>query len=204
MKILKTLADFTIQNCIAEIIEVEGGYVNNADDRGGETKYGITKETANRYKHLWAKREFSGDMKTLSKALAYDIYMEGYWLKNHCSQLFRIHPLLAYHIFDMAVNSGNRGNIQLQELLNVLNYKQKYYSDIIVDGSIGNATIDALKAYKEKRGNRGIEILLYSLLSMQASFYINISKRREANETFTYGWLRRAIDKIETYRDLLR
>lgn len=204
MKLLKTLSDFTVQNCIREVIEVEGGYVNNQDDRGGETNYGITKETAIRFKHLWQRHQFNGNMRSLTKGLAYDIYLEGYWNKNYCSDLMVIHPLLAYHVFDMAVNSGNRGNIQLQELLNVLNRKGEDYPDMKVDGSLGPTTLRALQSFHAKRGRKGIENLIISLVGMQMAFYINISKNREANETFTYGWLNRSVEKLDAYYDILR
>ena len=95
----RSLADFTDTNIIASIIEVEGGYVNNKDDRGGETNFGITKDTAR-------ANGYMGDMRSMTKKDAYDIYYKAYWQKNKCPELAEIHPLLAFHVFDLAVNGG--------------------------------------------------------------------------------------------------
>jgi len=40
------MKDARITPLIDRIIEVEGGYVNNPNDKGGPTKYGITEATA--------------------------------------------------------------------------------------------------------------------------------------------------------------
>ena len=49
------------------ILLVEGGYSNDKNDKGGETKYGITKEIAREY-------GYTGNMRDLTKATAQKIY----------------------------------------------------------------------------------------------------------------------------------
>ena len=79
-----------------EIIEVvlhhEGGYVNDPDDPGGETNFGI------------AKRSHPDvDIANLTKDGAKEIYKEHYWDKNKVESL----PEDLRHIyFDMCVNQG--------------------------------------------------------------------------------------------------
>ena len=50
-----------------EIIGIEGGYVNNSNDKGGETKFGISKKA---YPHL--------DIKKLTLKDAENIYYNDY------------------------------------------------------------------------------------------------------------------------------
>lgn len=76
------------------IIKIEGGYVNDPDDPGGETKYGIS------------KRAFpTEDIRNLTEERARFLYAEGYWTPG-CSALDKISPALAVAYFDMVVNSG--------------------------------------------------------------------------------------------------
>ena len=74
------------------IMKMEGGYVNDPHDPGGETKYGISKRS---YPHL--------DIKNLGIMQAYAIYREDYWDAADCDNK----PLdVRLAIFDCAVNQG--------------------------------------------------------------------------------------------------
>lgn len=74
------------------IIGHEGGYVNDPNDPGGETNWGISKRS---YPAL--------DIKNLTRAKAQDIYYQDFWLNVNGDQL---HDGVAYQLFDFAVNSG--------------------------------------------------------------------------------------------------
>lgn len=202
-RIINTFADVTVSNIIAEIIEVEGGYVNHKNDRGGETKYGITKGVAYDHRHLWSKYQFNGDMRELPKALAYDIYFNQYWKKTWCDALYAIHPLLAYHMFDLAVNGGVGTAIRhLQRQLNLLNRGGNDYAELTVDGSIGNKTIQAVQQYA-KRNPAAMDNFVLLLVMQQGEFYLRISESRPANESFTNGWMNRAANKMKLFCRLL-
>lgn len=70
----------------------EGGYVNNPNDPGGETKYGIS------------KRAFPGeDIPNLTLDRAKQIYCDKYWGPAGCDG---VPSEVAYELFDMAVNMG--------------------------------------------------------------------------------------------------
>ena len=56
-----------LQVVLDDLIEREGGYVNDPDDPGGETKFGISKRA---YPHL--------DIKNLTEEHAADIYYNDY------------------------------------------------------------------------------------------------------------------------------
>jgi lysozyme family protein len=70
----------------------EGGYVNDPQDPGGETRWGISKRS---YPNL--------DIANLTKEQAGEIYRRDFWDKCHADNL---PPALAFQVFDMAVNSG--------------------------------------------------------------------------------------------------
>jgi len=74
------------------LIGHEGGYVNDPNDPGGETKYGISKRS---YSDL--------DIKNLTLSQAEDIYETDYWIPTGCPDL---PPRLALVLFDAAVNNG--------------------------------------------------------------------------------------------------
>ena len=78
---------------MAIILRHEGGYVNDPDDPGGETKYGIS------------KRSYPGiDIKNLTRAEAIEIYKRDYYLKMGIDKIEN--PNLAVQIMDFGVNAG--------------------------------------------------------------------------------------------------
>ena len=78
---------------IAKILLHEGGYVNDPDDAGGETKYGITKA---RYPNL--------DIKNLTPMQAIAIYKKDFYIPMKIEEIDDIN--LAMQYFDMGVNAG--------------------------------------------------------------------------------------------------
>lgn len=155
------------------VIGHEGGYVNNPNDRGGETKYGITKKY---YPNL--------DIKNLTLDDAKKIYKENYWDKLKLDQINDERVQL--ELFDTAVNQGTGvAGKYLQEGLNLLNRNQKDYKNINVDGAVGPGTIAAFNSCK-RRDN------LYKILNcLQAERYMDICRRDEGQEEFMNGWLNR-------------
>lgn len=175
-----------IQEIIDEIINKEGGFVDHPDDRGGPTNFGITFATYKRYK-TDATIE---DLKNLPRKDAYAIYENQYYKRTNINQLFSISELISSEVLDTAINMGPQVAISfLQTSLNAFNNKQQFYSDITVDGIIGKATLNALTAYKQRRGTLGEIVLLKALNCLQGARYIELSQTREANESFIFGWL---------------
>ena len=78
---------------IGVILKNEGGYVNDPDDSGGETKYGITKA---RYPNL--------DIKNLTIAEAKELYRKDFYIPMEIEKIKELN--LALHFFDMGVNAG--------------------------------------------------------------------------------------------------
>jgi lysozyme family protein len=104
----------------ALLIPREGGYVNNPNDPGGETKFGISKRA---YPHL--------DIANLTLEQAKAIYLSDYWNKALCPSF---PDPLRFQLFDTAVNSGARqAVVLLQRALKVAD-----------DGIAGPKTMEAV------------------------------------------------------------
>jgi lysozyme family protein len=172
----------------------EKGYANLLNDSGGETMWGITTATALANKDIWEKYGFTGDMKSMPLAMAYEIYARDYWGEMYLDPILDISPELAEELFDTGVNCGpTKPQEWLQRCLNVLNGKGIYYTDILVDGDIGPATVAALNGFYAKRGSEGIMVIFTMLNSFQSVHYIEIAEGKESQEDFQYGWQRSRV-----------
>lgn len=169
----------------------EGGYVNDPKDPGGETNWGITKNTA-------LANGYNGSMKTMTKDQARDIYREMYWKKPNFDMVADVSWKIAVLLFDQGVNMGPATAAKtLQRTLNALNREGKDYPDLLVDGIIGRKTVDALKAFLNKRKDDGEKILCMTLLSVRMERYIEIVEARKTSEAFLYGWAKRVLDYMK-------
>lgn len=83
--------------------EIEGGYVNDPHDPGGETKCGISKRA---YPDL--------DIANLTDDAIAAIYYRDYWCKAHCDD---ISENIRLPMFDCAVNQGVGTAIHLLQRL---------------------------------------------------------------------------------------
>ena len=175
------------EEVINEIIRVEGGYVDDPDDSGGETNFGITIGVARKYGYY-------GPMKDLSRDLAFQIYADKYWNPLNLDAIEELSPSIAKELADTGVNMGiGRAADFLQQSLNALNNGGSLYPDIAEDMDIGPATMGALKAYLKKRGTDG-ELVLHRMLNcLQGAFYVSLSRRRQKDEKFVYGWFKHRV-----------
>ncbi|EHJ6098195.1 hypothetical protein KBS13_005008, partial [Escherichia coli] len=81
----------------------------------------------------------------------------------------------------------------LQRWLNVFNQKGMLYPDMDADGCIGPRTINALRVFLEKRGKDGELVMLTALNCTQGERYLALAEKREANESFVYGWMKARV-----------
>jgi len=175
------------EKIINEIIRIEGGYVNNPSDSGGATRYGITEAVAR-------ENGYTGDMRELPKEIAFKIYEDKYWEPLYLSAIEMMSSGIAEELADTGVNMGvERAAKFLQRSLNVLNNKGKIYPDLTVDSQLGVKTLRALGDYLAYRGTEGEHVLLKMLNSLQGSFYVVLSERREKDEAFVFGWFKHRI-----------
>lgn len=172
---------------INKILKVEGGYVNDPSDSGGETNHGITERVARRY-------GYKGRMINMPAITARHIYEQMYWYSLNLDKVEQFSENIALELGDTGVNQGvGRAAEFLQRSLNVLNNRQQHYNDIAVDGDIGPNTLKALASYFRLRGSEG-EVVLYNMLNcLQGAFYVELAERREKDEKFIYGWFTHRI-----------
>ncbi len=151
----------TFDQCFAKLIDHEGGYVNNPRDPGGETKYGISKRA---YPAL--------DIADLTLDDAKGIYKRDYWERAQCD---RLHPDLAFQVFDGAVNSGIGNSIRwLQEA-----------AGVAVDGVVGPLTV-------RKVGDMDASVVVARYNGVRLKFMASLSTW----DTFGRGWAKRIASNL--------
>jgi lysozyme family protein len=182
-----------VRSYIDSTITHEGvGYTNIAEDNGGETKYGVTKKATLKYKDYFHLYGWDGGMKTLTLAFAQDLYAYEYYMVPKFNLIAELSQMIAGELFDTGCNTGaSHPSKWLQEELNLCNRREKDYNDIVADGIIGSATIKALQAFLEKRGDSGEKMLYNNLNCCQQHHYRECALNEGANdkdELFYVGW----------------
>lgn len=108
------------------LIGVEAGYVNNPNDPGGATRWGVTERVARAY-------GYTGDMFDYPLEEAKKVYKASYW---NMTRIDDLPEPVRYDVFDAAVNSGIQQAVKwLQAALGVT-----------VDGRVGVETVTAAHA----------------------------------------------------------
>ena len=174
------------------VLGFEGGYVNDSDDRGGETNYGITASTLNSAKNKgWVP--FNITIKDIKLEYAKTIYKKGYWDAVQADSL--PHPLDLI-MFDSAVNHGPGAAVKLlQKSLNAL----LRYTELKIDGIIGPLTLRAVNDYVGLGSTPGtppdsnIRYLCIDVLLNRVELYLSIVLNNKSQDKFLKGWLNRVF-----------
>jgi len=177
----------SVKDIIDNILKLEGGYVYDEKDSGGETNFGITISVAR-------QNGYTGPMKEMPRAVAYDIYYKQYVKGPGFDKVMVLSEAIAEELIDTGVNMGVSVSSKfLQRCLNVLNNEGSFYSDLVVDGKLGINSISALNTYLTRRGDEGEKVLLRALNCLQGVFYIELAERRQKDKRFVYGWLKNRV-----------
>lgn len=174
------------------VLYVEGEYSNDKNDSGGETRYGIIKEEARR----WG---YTGDMRKFPKEKAIEIYKKDYIEKFKIDKIDHLGKKLA--LFDVCVNSGNRGVKLAQRVVNKVYIHRKdlpknlaEMKDILPlaeDGQMGPKTINAINAIP-------FFIFYTDFIVAHEDMYHDLMKANPKNYDFEEGWENR-IHKENQY-----
>lgn len=177
----------TVDEITAEIVKREGGYVNDPDDPGGPTKYGVTIHTLRR---LRGDQITAADVRALTVQEAVDIYKVHYFEKPRIDELPG--PLQAT-VYDMQVNAGANAIRILQRLL------PEFGETVSVDGGLGPQSIGAAQRAFAKAGS----FLVDAYGIARRNYYFAIADRRPASRKYARtraggkgGWIKRAEEFI--------
>ncbi|MDX8353388.1 holin-associated N-acetylmuramidase [Cognatiyoonia sp. IB215182] len=182
----------SVTEIATEIVAREGGYVNDPDDPGGATKYGVTIHTMRR---LGLDLDQDGridtdDVKMLTRAHAVSIFVEHYFRKPRIDQLPEV---LHATVFDMYVNAGANAVKILQRLLGDMRIS------VAVDGVIGPQTIRATKEALAAAPKHFVDA--YGIA--RRNYYYDLADRRVNSRKYARrrdggkgGWIKRAEEFI--------
>ncbi len=155
---------------IAFSLRWEGGYVNDPDDPGGETKHGISKRA---HPDL--------DIKALTLADATRIYQADYW--EETGALLATGGPLAAALFDFGIHSGSsRAISELQRLVGAT-----------PDGRLGPLTRRAIDV-------KAFQLLAVALVDRRRKYLEDLVANRPRLAKFAHGWSDRLHDLVRRIR----
>ncbi len=182
----------TVRQIAENIVAREGGYVNDPDDPGGATKFGVTIHTMRRLglDLTGDDRVDARDVKRLTRDQAVDIFEQHYFFKPNLDGL---PEALQATVFDMHVNAGANAIKILQRLLTDMGYK------VSVDGVIGPQTLAAVS----DAANPDAVALRDSYGVARRNYYFRLADQRVRSRKYARsrsggkgGWIKRAEEFI--------
>ena len=182
----------SVRSIAEDIVAREGGFVNDPDDPGGATNYGVTIHTMRR---LGLDLDRNGkvdarDVKRLSRTQAVEIFLKHYF---EVPGIGRLPENLQASVFDMYVNAGGNAVTILQRLLGEMGYA------VNVDGAIGPQTAKAARSAAEDAPDHLPDA--YGIA--RRNYYFRLADQRPASRKYARtkaggkgGWIKRAEEFI--------
>jgi lysozyme family protein len=181
-----------VRRMAEEIVAREGGYVNDLDDPGGATKYGVTIHTMRRLGlDLDGDASITAeDVRRLSRDKAVEIFLQHYF---HGPGIGLLPEPLHETVFDMYVNAGANAVKILQRLLNDMG------EALAVDGALGPLTAAAAHRAMAAAPNHLVDA--YGIA--RRNYYFALADRRPESRKYARtkagakgGWIKRAEEFI--------
>ena len=178
----------TIDEMIDHLLSLEGGYVNDPDDPGGPTKYGVTIGTLQSWR---GQSVTAADVQALTIDEARRIYKQRYFDRPRIDELpANLQPT----VFDMYVNAGGNAIKILQRVL------RQFGESVSVDGALGPLSIGAAQKVDAAAGN----YLVNAYGIARRDYYYSLADRRPSSRKYARrrdggkgGWITRAEEFIE-------
>jgi len=187
----------SVREIASEIVAREGGYVNDPDDPGGATKYGVTIHTM---RGLGLDIDRDGDVdaqdvKLLTIRQATDIFVKHYFERPRISLL----PTeLQASVFDMYVNAGGNAVKILQRLIG------DFGERVTIDGALGPKTAAAVARAMQRAPDFFVDA--YGIA--RRNYYYALADRRPSSRKYATrrnggkgGWIIRAEEFISAKYD---
>lgn len=178
----------TFETAIPIILRHEGGYVNNPNDPGGVTDYGISLRFLAQHPDV-GDFDHDGDVdaediKALTADKASVIYKTFWWDEYKYGMV--IDQQLATKIFDLSVNMGaKRSHMLIQTSMNTA-----FGLKLTVDGLLGPATISTINSI-DGDTNTG---LMDAYCDATWAYYQSLIVKNPKLQVFAKGWKNRAYD----------
>ncbi|MDA5555982.1 holin-associated N-acetylmuramidase [Shimia sp. MMG029] len=181
-----------VQQIAREIVAREGGFVDDPDDPGGATNFGVTIYTARR---LGLDKDGDGDVDVadicaLTREDAERVFLKHYYEAPGINGLPEV---LQASVFDMYVNAGGNAVKILQRLLVQMGQQ------VTVDGQIGPQTIAACEAAAALAPHH----LADAYGVARRNYYFRLADLRTKSRKYARtraghkgGWIRRAEEFI--------
>lgn len=182
----------SVQEIAESIVHREGGYVNDPDDPGGATNFGVTIHTMRR---LGLDLDRDGDVdardvRALTRGQAVDIFIQHYFEKPRINLL---PDAIQASVFDMYVNAGGNAVKILQRVV------RDFGETVAVDGALGPVTAAAVSRIYAKAGHSLVDG--YGIA--RRNYYFRLADRRRASRKYARtraggkgGWITRAEEFI--------
>ena len=182
----------SVRELASEIVAREGGFVEDPDDPGGATKYGVTIHTLRRLglDVTGDGRVDGADVRRLTQAQAVEIYIDHFFRRPGIGALPEV---LQPSVFDMYVNAGTQAVKILQRLCGQMGFACSE------DGLIGPETIRAAqRAFEAAPGH-----LADAYGIARRNYYYALADARPASRKYARrrdggkgGWITRAEEFI--------
>lgn len=175
--------DIGWQAALAVVMEHEGGFVDDPNDPGGATKYGVSLRELRRLGDLDFDLDGDGDVdaddiRALTPDAAAAFYRKHFWDRHGYGRFPDL--FVATKVFDLAVNMGpGQAHKCLQRACRAAG------SPLIDDGILGPKTHAAVAALHFKG-------LLPAIRSEAAGFYRGLVIAKPVRGKYLAGWLNRA------------
>jgi lysozyme family protein len=182
----------SVEEVAAQIVAREGGYVNDPDDPGGATNYGVTVGTMKALRLDLNKdgRIDAADVRALTRAQAQQIFVEHYFKRPRLAEL---PESVQASVFDMYVNAGTNAVKILQRLVARMGFAAT------ADGIVGPWTIAAVRDAAASAPDHFADA--YGIA--RRNYYYALADQRPASRKYARtkaggkgGWITRAEEFI--------
>ena len=175
-----SVSDFDL--AIPTVLRHEGGFVDDANDPGGATNYGVSlrwlksKGLISDLEHKTGTDDAVSAVKKMTRDEAAAFYKEFWWDAYKYEEMAQ--QIIATKVLDMAVNLGApRAHRFVQTVVGAQ-----------VDGVLGEKTFALINEANPFLVIKGLQLT-------QATYYRELVQRNPRLQEFLNGWLNRAYDQ---------